>query len=87
MFEDGIDRIVTDIGETSESETRVQGSATTRMFTMKSIDRKKFNNFELHLQSGVDNSSDVAISATSENIDSEPALDLKTAEFHLGNVI
>jgi hypothetical protein len=87
VFEDGIDRVITDIGETSESETRVQGSATTRMFTMKSIDRKKFNNFELHLQSGSDNSSDVAISATSENIDSEPALDLKTAEFHLGNVI
>jgi hypothetical protein len=57
------------------------------MFTLKSIDRKKFNNFELHLQSGLDNSSNVSISATTENIDSEPALDLKTAEFYLGEKI
>jgi hypothetical protein len=87
VFEDGIDRVITDIGETSKSETRVQGSATSRMFTLKSIDRKKFNNFELHLQSGLDNSSNVSISATTENIDSEPALDLKTAEFYLGEKI
>jgi hypothetical protein len=46
------------------------------MFTLGSIDRKKFNNFELHLQSSEDNSSDCTISATTENVDSEPALDL-----------
>jgi len=76
VFADGIDRVITDIGSTTEKETRVQGSATTRMFTLGSIDRKKFNNFELHLQSGLDNSSDVSISAVSENLDSEPALNL-----------
>ena len=76
VFEDGIDRVITDIGSTTEKETRVQGSATTRMFTLGSIDRKKFNNFELHLQSGLDNSSDVSISVVSENLDSEPALNL-----------
>ena len=86
VFADGIDRVITDIGSTTEKETRVQGSATTRMFTLGSIDRKKFNNFELHLQSGPDNSSDVSISAVSENIDSEPALDLKDASDYIGGV-
>ena len=87
VFADGIDRVITDIGSTTEKETRVQGSASTRMFTLKSIDRKKWNNFELHLQSGPDNSSDVSISATTENLDSEPALDLKKASDYLGGVI
>ena len=87
VFADGIDRVITDIGATTEKETRVQGSATTRMFTLGSIDRKKFNNFELHLQSGQDNSSDVSISATTENLDSEPALDLKNASDYVGGVI
>jgi len=76
VFADGIDRVITDIGSTTEVQTRVQGSATTRMFTLGSIDRKKFNNFELHLQSGPDDSSDVSISAVSENLDSEPSLNL-----------
>jgi hypothetical protein len=87
VFADGIDRVITEIGTTTAKETRVQGSATTRMFTLGSIDRKKFNNFELHLQSGPDNSSDVSISAVSENIDSEPALDLKDASDYIGGVI
>ena len=87
VFEDGIDRVITDIGSTTEKQTRVQGSATTRMFTLGSIDRKKFNNFELHLQSGLDNSSDVSISAVSENIDSEPALDLKNASDYVGGAV
>ena len=87
VFEDGIDRVITDIGSTTETQTRVQGSATTRMFVLGSIDRKKFNNFELHLQSGLDNSSDVSISAVSENIDSEPALDLKNASDYVGGAI
>ena len=88
VFEDGIDRVITDIGQPATiKETRVQGSATTRMFTLGSIDRKKFNNFELHLQSSSDNSSDVSIAAVSENIDSEPALDLKKASDYLGAVI
>lgn len=87
VWGDGIDRVITDIGSTTETETRVQGSATSRMFTLQSIDRKKFNNFELHLQSGLDNSSDASISATTENLDSEPALDLKNASDYVGGVI
>ena len=97
VWGDGIDRVITDIGETTETETRVQGSATTRMFTLKSIDRKKFNNFELHLQSGPDNSSDVSIAANTENLDSkvtdadgnlvDGAIDLKKASDYIGGVI
>jgi hypothetical protein len=88
VFADGIDRVITEIGQPAiVKETRVQGSATTRMFTLGSIDRKKFNNFELHLQSGPDNSSDVSISAVSENIDSEPAIDLKNASDYIDGVI
>ena len=97
VFEDGIDRVITDIGSTTEKQTRVQGSATTRMFTLGSIDRKKFNNFELHLQSGLDNSSDVSIAANTENLDSkvtdsdgnlvDGALDLKNASDYIDGVI
>ena len=86
VYDDGIDRVITDIGGTQKS-TQAQGSATTRMFTLGSIDRKKFNNFELHLQSSEDNSSDVSISATTENIDSEPALDLNNASSYIGGAI
>lgn len=74
-FDDGVDRVITEIGGSLKSTT-VQGSATTRMFTLGSIDRKKFNNFEMHIQSGDDSPSDATISATTENLDSEPALDL-----------
>ena len=71
VFDDGIDRVITDIGTTTEKQTRVQGSASTRMFTLNSIDRKKFKDFEIHLESSADNSSDLSITATTENVDSE----------------
>ena len=83
---DGIDRVITAIGGSTGTD-RVEGSATTRMFTLNSIDRKKWNNFELHLQSSADNVSDMNISGITENVDSEPALDLKAASFYLGSNI
>ncbi len=83
---DGIDRVITAIGGSAGTD-RVEGSATTRMFTLNSIDRKKWNNFELQLQSSADNVSDMNISGITENVDSEPALDLKTASFYLGSNI
>ena len=85
--EDGQDRIITAIGTTSTTAARVQGSATTRMFTLKSIDRKKWNNFELHLQSSLVNESDMSISAITENVDSEPAINLGSASTFLGSTI
>ena len=84
---DGIDRVITQIGSTTEETSRVKGSATTRMFTLNSIDRKKWNNFELHLESGADNVSDVSITGIAENPDSEPDIDLLTASNYLGNNI
>ena len=75
VFDDGIDRVITDIPPSGQSatvkSTRVQGSASTRMFTLNSIDRKKFKDFEIHLESSADNSSDLSITATTENVDSE----------------
>jgi hypothetical protein len=84
---DGIDRVITQIGSTTEEISRVKGSATTRMFTLNSIDRKKWNNFELHLESSTDNASDVSITGIAENPDSEPDIDLLTANDYLGENI
>tara|TARA_R100000988_G_scaffold64681_1_gene32513 strand:- start:1655 stop:3970 length:2316 start_codon:yes stop_codon:yes gene_type:complete len=84
---DGFDRVITQIGSTTEEISRVKGSATTRMFTLNSIDRKKWNNFELHLESSADNSSDVSITGIAENPDSEPDIDLLTASDYLGEDI
>jgi len=47
----------------------IPASVTTRQFTMGSMDRKRWNNFELHVQSSLDNESDLSISAELENID------------------
>ena len=84
---DGIDRVITQIGSTTEETSSVKGSATTRMFTLNSIDRKKWNNFELHLESGADNVSNVSITGIAENPDSDPDIDLLTASDYLGNNI
>ena len=66
--DDDIDRYVDVIGGTPNNEI-VSASATSRMFTVGSIDRKKWNNFELHLQSSENNVSDANLEAITENID------------------
>jgi hypothetical protein len=66
--DDDIDRYVDVIGGTPNNEI-VSASATSRMFTVGSIDRKKWNNFELHIQSSQNNVSDGNIEAITENID------------------
>ena len=48
---------------------RIPASVTTRQFTFGSIDRKRWNSFDLHLQSSIDNESNLDISAELENID------------------
>jgi hypothetical protein len=68
-LDSGRDSVITEIGTTSPSTFTVNGVATTRMFTLNSIDRKKWNNFELHMQSGANNTSDLNISVETENID------------------
>ena len=47
----------------------IPASVTTRQFTFGSIDRKRWNSFDLHLQSSIDNESNLDISAELENID------------------
>ena len=85
---DGRDRVITTIQSVANpttQESRIQGSVTTRMFTLKSIDRKKWNNFELHMQSSADNSSDFDISVTTENVDN--TVQLNSVSELLGNEV
>jgi hypothetical protein len=65
---DDVDLYVDAIGA-STSSILVAASAISRMFTIGSIDRKKWNNFELHLQSSENNVSDANLEAITENID------------------
>ena len=84
---DGIDRVITQIGSTTEEPSNVQGSATTRMFTLGTIDRKRWKNLELHLESSADNVSDVNITGITENPDSDPNINLGSASEKLGSNI
>ena len=65
---DDSDRFITILGESSKTSI-VSASAVTRMFTVGSIDRKKWNNFELHLQSSENNISNANLEAITENND------------------
>ena len=84
---DGIDRVITQIGSTTEEPSNVLGSATTRMFTLGTIDRKRWKNLELHLESSADNVSDVNITGITENPDSEPNITIGPASLKLGGSI
>ena len=67
---DGIDRITADPSTAGLISTHdVPAEITTRQFTLKSIDRKKWNSFELSVQSSEERASDFTISAETENID------------------
>jgi len=66
--DDDTDRYIETIGG-SDKTVLVGASATTRMFNVRSIDRKKWNNFELHLQSSENNVSNATLEAITENID------------------
>ncbi len=56
-------------GVEAEEPYDVPASVTTRQFTLGSMDRKRWNNLELHVQSSVDEASDLSISAELENLD------------------
>ena len=69
---DAVDLLATEIpveGQELAVQHDIPASVTTRQFTMGSMNRKRWNNFELHVQSSVDNESDLSISAELENID------------------
>lgn len=70
---DAVDLLATEIPVQGQEETvthNIPASVTTRQFTLGTMDRKRWNNFELHVQSSPDNASDLSISAELENIDS-----------------
>ena len=65
---DGVDRVVTQIGG-SEKNINVPGSLTTRQYTLGSLERKNWKQFEMHIESGASTVSDFDISAETENPD------------------
>lgn len=71
--EDGRDIVVTQIGG-STLNLYVESSCTTRMFTYGVIDRKRYNNYELQIESSPDLQTDATIEAQGENIDSVMSL-------------
>jgi len=79
----GNDVYVVQVGAVAKSAA-VVSSAVTRMFTLKSIDRKKWNNFELHIESEAGLASNGNLSIETENVDSN--IDLGTlASFNNGS--
>ena len=88
-LEQGNDRIITAVAAGDEnpddliSAPAINGSMTTRMFTNQNIDRKKWNNFELQVQSSLDLKSDFFITGITENVDD--TIDLKQLSSYLNN--
>ena len=70
---DGIDRVITQIGG-SQRNLDVSGSLTTRQFTLGTLDRKRWKEFDIHVQSSEDNTSDFNLSAETENPDATISL-------------
>tara|TARA_R110000744_G_scaffold134200_1_gene243054 strand:+ start:296 stop:2914 length:2619 start_codon:yes stop_codon:yes gene_type:complete len=56
-------------GTEAEDPYSIPASVTTRQFTLGSMDRKRWNNLELHVQSSPDEASNLNISAELENLD------------------
>ena len=70
---DGEDRIVTFIGGESEG-IDIPASITTRQYTLGTLDRKRWKEFDIHVQSSEDNASDFDISIETENPDTVESL-------------
>lgn len=67
------DQYVPAVGQAAV-DAPVSGTATTRMYTLSSIDRKKWNNYELHVESSSTQGSNGNVTSITENIDSETDL-------------
>ena len=70
---DGVDRVITQIGG-SQVTPNIPASVTTRQYTLNSMDRKKWKEFDLHVQSSDSNTSDFDITIEIENPDVESVL-------------
>jgi hypothetical protein len=66
---DGVDRVITQVGG-AETNIDVNGSLTTRQYTLQSLDRKRWKSFEMHIESSASASSDFTLSGETENPDS-----------------
>jgi hypothetical protein len=67
-LESGEDSVVLEVGG-SENVIGVAGVATTRQFTLGTLDRKKWKSFEMHVESAELRQSNFDISAELENLD------------------
>ena len=65
---DGIDRVITQIGG-SQKNLEAPASLTTRQYTLGTMDRKRWKEFDFHIQSSDSNASNVTFSAETENPD------------------
>ena len=74
--ENGQDAIISTLGQDTATPVEVDAVARTRQFTIGSIDRKKWNDFEIHAESG-EFPTDFSIAGNTENID-QSNIDLKT---------
>jgi hypothetical protein len=74
--DDGLDRVVTEIGS-EDKLYKIPASITTRQYTIGTMERKKWKEFDLHVQSSDDYRSDLTITAETENPD---------ANFELGTL-
>jgi hypothetical protein len=66
--EDGVDKVITQVGS-SEKNINVNGSLTTRQYTLQTLDRKNWKKFDMHIESSKFNTSEFDISAETENPD------------------
>ena len=82
--EQGDDFVNVSIGGSSVTEP-IKASVTTRQYTLGSMNRKKWKEFEVHVESSSSNSSDLDISAETENPDA--SVDLGSlSSFNLQNI-
>lgn len=65
---DGVDRVITQIGG-SQLTPDIATSVTTRQYTLNTMDRKKWKEFDFHIQSSDSNTSDFDINIETENPD------------------
>lgn len=70
---DGVDRVITQIGGTQQN-LNVAGAITTRQYTLGTMDRKRWKEFDIHAQSSGDNTSDFDIGIETENPDTVESL-------------
>ena len=86
----GKDLTITQVGQTTAVDTKVQGRLKTRMHTFNDLGTKKFKSFHINAESSPDTPSDFSIKIQTENIDvelDETSADLLSASDYIGQQI